>query len=401
MKKFIYGLSILIIGLVLGYQAKEYSPFKLLLTEKVHLKAGHPDDGTNRNVIAARKMLQSKFGTGTPFQDRSAVEIGKILNYIVFNHCNSLPPHTGKKNKDELFEVCRTDCEGYAYVLRGLFAAYGIKARYTNLYNLPGQGNHTVVEAEILHGKWAFFDPTFGAFFSSNGSVDGTPLSLEEIRFNLTPELLSKHVFTAKKNNAVIGHIKDLYEKSVFEYPSMKIQSYLSAEISAPLDLNLTLPLTLPLKVVNGRATAGVLNARTIQEGRAGFLAWTNSTLNNNDPSDDTSYWFHILGDYFFHFRSMNIISLSGLRIGAVYDLNISGFSSGFSQGDVEIQVVDIGRNLSLNSILPEKLIGGGYTLHRKFRAHSESAQLVVLANGPQRPLAYIFGITVVEKKMH
>jgi hypothetical protein len=413
MKKYIYGLLILVIGLALGYQAREYSSFRLFHTGHVHLKAERPrtqapgntkqnistsTDGMNRKLILAREMLKSKFGTATPFQDRSAMEIGKILNHIVFNHCSNTQPHTGQKNKNELFEVCRTSCAGYAYVLRGLFAVYGIKTRYANLYNLPGQGNHTMVEAEIHPGKWALFDPTFGAFFSSNGRVNGTPLSLEEIRFNLTPESLSKHIFTAKKNNSATGNIKNLYEKSVFDYPYMKIQSYLSAEIAAPAGLNLTVPLTLPLNVVKGRATAGVLNAKTIQEGEAGFLAWTNSALSNNDPSDDTSYLFHILGDYSSYFRSMNVISLTGLRIGTVYDLNISGFSN----GDIEIQVVDIGRNLVLNSILPEKLTAGReYLLHRKFRAHSESAQLVVILNGPQRSLAYIFGVSVGEEKRH
>jgi hypothetical protein len=412
MKKIIYGISILTIGVVLGYQAKENSALRPLLAKIGHLKVERPsaqamentkknistsDDGMNKSVAPAREMLQSKFGTVTPFPDRSAMEIGKILNYIVFNHCSSAIPHTGQKDINELFEVCRTACGGYAYVLRGLLAAHGIKTRYANLYNLPQQGNHTMVEAEVGPGKWALFDPTFGAFFSSTGAIDGTPLSLEEIRFNLSPVSLSKHVFTAKKRDIALDNIDDLYSKSIFDYPYMKVENYLNAEISAPVGLNLTAPLTLTLNIANGKSVAGNLNAKTIQEGQAAFLAWTNGTLNNKDPSDDTSYLFHVAGDFSPYFKTMNIVNINGLKVGANYDLAISGIA----EKEVEMQIVDIGRNIMLNTILPEKINSNStYILQRKFRAASENAQLAVI-NVHEHTKAYIFGASVIETRNH
>ena len=41
------------------------------------------------------------------------------------------------------------------YVLRGLFAALGYKTRYVNLYNIPNQGNHTLVEVQWKGGTWS------------------------------------------------------------------------------------------------------------------------------------------------------------------------------------------------------------------------------------------------------
>ena len=399
----------MVLGVLIGWKVDHFLIVKNkvtpLKTEITALKTENqnvsiPNDETSKSIITARAMLQSKFNTTTPFRDRSAMDIGKILNFIVSNHCNSAPPHTGQKDINELFVVCRTACGGYAYVLRGLFAAYGIKTRYANLYNLPAQGNHTMIEAEISSGKWALFDPTFGSFFTSDGRIDGPLLSLEEVRFNLTPASIHQHVITAKKGMPIFDDVNliSLYDKAKFKYPNMRVENYLIAEIAAPAGMDLLVPLTLPLKIVNRRAIAGVINVRNIQEGQAGFLDWSNSTLNNDDPSDDTSYLFNISGNYDPYFRSMNILSLTGLKVGKIYDLNISGV---IGDKDVEIQVVDIGRNLIFNTILPERLkMKTPFSLHRKFRASSKNGQIIINVTKPQNSKAYIFGVEAIEEKM-
>jgi hypothetical protein len=93
----------------------------------------------------------------------------------------------------------------------------------------------------------------------------------------------------------------------------------------------------------------------------------------------------------------MNIVNINGLKVGANYDLAISGIA----EKEVEMQIVDIGRNIMLNTILPEKINSNStYILQRKFRAASENAQLAVI-NVHEHTKAYIFGASVIETRNH
>lgn len=360
-----------------------------------------------KSAIPAAEMLSRKFGASTPIQSESESKIGKILNSVVYNHCVNELPHTGLDNIEDLFQVCNTACGGYAYVLRSLLAAYGIKTRYVNLYNLPQQGNHTMVEAWISPGNWALFDPTFGTFFSSTGDIGGMPLSLEEIRFHLGRNL-SQHAFTSKHGYNFFGiksnrlNVADMYENNAFNFSTMSVENYMLGEIAVPVSINTNnlaiAPLTLQLTLSDGEALFGAMNVKSVGEGVAAILSWTNDTLNKNIAlSDDTSYLFHITGYNPPYFKSVNIINISGLETGKTYDLSISGISP-----DVEtIQIVDIGRDIILNTIAPVELQEGPFNVQRKFRSFNENAQFLISIQDSNKGKAFIFGISVKEGKLN
>ena len=220
----------------------------------------------------SKRLLHRMYGAQRPFEDKSPAEIAKLLNYAVFNHCSIDLPHTGRQDITELFDVCRTSCGGYSYVLRGLLGAYGIRTRYANLYNLPKQGNHTMVEAEVEPGVWALYDPTFGAYFSKR--LGDKPLSLEEVRFMLTPETIKKYVNTAAKEGAPARDAKvgDLYAKSRFNYPNMDLDSYVTAEAGVPVGQNVKVPLVMPLRMSGTKGRRGE-NRRAEPRGGAGGIS--------------------------------------------------------------------------------------------------------------------------------
>jgi len=350
------------------------------------------------SVAPAKIMLEKLLGSATPFSETSNQDIAKKLNYIVFNHCSSSKPKTGLVDINELFEVCKTSCGGYAYVLRGLLAANNINSRYVNLYNLPNQGNHTVVEAEIEPGIWALFDPTFGSFFTEESQADNRPLSLEEIRFLFTSENINEHVLTAKKNTAVSikKDTRYLYERSSFPHRFMKVNNYLAAESISPVGLGMSIPLVLELDVASGRATAGILEETNIQEGQTKFLKWSNDTINNENPADDTSYLFHIVGNYDPYFKSLNVIRLINLQIGATYEIEFHGVSP----AQERIQIIDIGRDLQLNQIEPEEVGSGQMLLKRKFRALASHGEIIFSVIEQNKSRVYLFGISVLNTKL-
>lgn len=352
------------------------------------------DAETRNTQEPSKRLLQRMYGEQLPFGDKSPAEVAKILNYAVFNHCSIDLPHTGREDITELFDVCRTSCGGYSYVLRGLLGAYGIRTRYANLYNLPKQGNHTMVEAEVEPGVWALYDPTFGVYFSKR--LGDKPLSLEEVRFMLTPETIKKYVNTAAKEGAPARDAKvgDLYAKSRFNYPNMDLDSYVTAEAGVPVGQNVKVPLVMPLSMSDREVVAGKMGAQTLQEGRAAFLQWTNGTLNSEGRHDDVSYLFHIVGDYKPYYRSANIIRLTKLKKGKIYRIVFSGIAP----DDAQLQIVDIGRDIKLNSILAETLAPGPYTAQRRFRAINDTADIYVSLSPSAAKTIYLFGVSVREE---
>lgn len=84
--------------------------------------------------------------------------------------------------------VLAASCGWRQVLMADLFKQIGIESRAVNFYNVPFQGNHTAIEL-LIHGKWMFFDPTFGTYFERAGG--GAPLSAAEVR-SLWPKVVVK-----------------------------------------------------------------------------------------------------------------------------------------------------------------------------------------------------------------
>ena len=190
----------------------------------------------------------------------------------------------------ELFEDCSTQCAGYAYVLRGLLEATGARTRGVDLYNIPMQGNHDAVEVEEAPGRWAFYDPTFGAYFTENGRADGRGLSIEEVVRG--EHALAGAVLQADERltDWATAPLEKLFGGR-FEHRFMSLEAYRKAEWIGVEDPEHLVSLDIPLRASNGSVSFGTLvvdgsGARLEQE----WLRQTNATLNDADPLNDTSF---------------------------------------------------------------------------------------------------------------
>lgn len=400
MKPLVYCAGSLLLGVALGVSIDEITtrPASNEAATVSSQIVETDEEFSERALEQARNMLAETFGTPVPFSGLSPGEVAKRLNYVVFNHCKNEQPHTGRVDINELFHECRAACGGYSYVLRGLLAVHGIPSRYANLYNVPQQGNHTLVEANVGPGQWMLLDPTFGSYFTKDGNPDGEALSLSGVRFELNLQTIGERVFVAQKGDPAEAtkDLSHLYGQGRFSYPYMRVENYLLAEGYAPTGLGLTVPLVLPLRVVDGVAQAGTLEAATVAEGEQAFLSWTNATLNNDDLEDDTSYLFSIVGSHPPYFESLNIVHVDGLENNIEYELRVAGTSRNHSN---EIQIVDIGRGVSMNSVLQEVTPAGPFTISRIFRSETGDARFAIRLIRSSGASVRIFGVSITSLK--
>lgn len=339
----------------------------------------------------AKAMLQKICGSEVPFSRNSVADTAKYLNHLVFVSWSSNNQSRASTRMNDLFESLDGACGARAYVLRGLLAVHSIKSRFSNLYNLPGQGNHTLVEVEISAGKWALFDPTYGVFFTQSGNADDAPLSLDEVRF-LDKHSLKQHVLVAKKtatSNDIA--INKLYGKD-FDYPCMQLENYVLAEKSSAVGVSSVVPLVLSINISKGETIAGSSTFTDLEGGRIDFLRWSNGTLNNTDPTDDVSYLFHIVGRYSPYFQSINIIELKGLHPDSVYEI----YFYGYTKKRALVQLTTIGRDSKLSNSNPELVAAGKFKIDRQFKAAGSVARFLFSLNDtPGESYIYLFGLEV------
>ncbi|WP_109259419.1 transglutaminase domain-containing protein [Hyphobacterium indicum] len=263
-------------------------------------------------------------------------ERARRLTQAVYAHCEQGTQSVS--DIDELFQECVTACGGFSYVLRGLLEATGAQTRYVNLYNIPNQGNHTAVEVKI-NGHWAFYDPTFGVYFTEDGDPRGRILSLREITANYTEEGLADRVNQAREARL------DILEQSMgelfsgeFDHPFMSLKNYQLAEARSRLDSRELVILDIPLELTGGTASIGDFEARTMADAQAAWLQQTNALLVDNDLSNDVSYLSHRLSNN--QGERLTTISVSGLRPEQRYELTLLFFAA----ADSEVQIASLGR---------------------------------------------------------
>lgn len=59
--------------------------------------------------------------------------------------------------------------------------APGTPTRHARMASVPKQGAHTTLEVQLKPGRWAWFDPSAGLFFTVDGTLDGRVLSQQEV----------------------------------------------------------------------------------------------------------------------------------------------------------------------------------------------------------------------------
>ncbi|MFZ2101878.1 MAG: hypothetical protein WAU86_15070, partial [Oricola sp.] len=231
-------------------------------------------------ISAAHEWFKRQDISEKSFSSIPLEESAKRLTKAVYSFCIS---GNAPQDLNDLFVACTAACGGYSYVLRGLLETIGAETRYANFYNIPNQGNHTGVEVRI-GDRWGFLDPTFGAYFTVDGSPDGETLSVRQVAYEVPFGTLDKHVLQARKQpeEFVLAKLGDLFNEQ-FEHSYMTLINYQVAERISRANSDSLLSLDIPLEVENGKAEFGSMEIAGLVVKQSEWLALTNATLNDDN----------------------------------------------------------------------------------------------------------------------
>lgn len=234
------------------------------------------------------------------------------LNQAVYADCE--PGST--ETLDELFENCRAACGGISWLLRQLLEETGLETRYANLYNIPNQGNHTVVEVNTDDG-WVMVDPTFGTWFEQDGRV----LDLEDLASRRFDANDTVRAAPNEQRSWKTEPIEQLYSH-VFDAAHMSLDHYNNAEaywFGGEDEMSI---LSVPLRPSQ---SYGNFSADTYADFRSQWYKATNRLLLDDDPTNDVSF---VASQIYSKLRpSVTILKLEGVEPGKIYALSVRGWS--------------------------------------------------------------------------
>lgn len=102
-------------------------------------------------------------------------------------------------------------CTIRAELMRAIVARMepSAKTRHAGMATVPAQGAHSVLEVFIPgQGRWGYFDPSRGAVFTRDGTLDGQVLSIQEVFFK--PELVDEPGPIVPSAGRVAGRPRDV-----------------------------------------------------------------------------------------------------------------------------------------------------------------------------------------------
>lgn len=293
--------------------------------------------------LAANQFIREKLNA-VNFQNYSDKEKALYLNAVVFNFCENKQPHI--QNLDSLFVNCNTACGGYSYVLRGLLESEGIKTRYINFYNIPNQGNHTGVEAWI-NDRWAFLDPTFGAFFTENRHFESRIVDAQELNWLLAQGKTEDiGVWSVEKGKYKSENF--IYNDS-FERPYMYVENYGMAENVSELNPDNKVMFSLNVSLKGDHVIFGDVQSKDFQSLDQNFLSSTNKTLLDDNLSNNTSYLFSRISDNL-NYSPVHSINIGNVNRGKKYKVKMRFY---VDHGRPDISVIGDG----LTMVIGEKYI--------------------------------------------
>lgn len=342
-------------------------------------------------IAAARQWFRQEGVELSRFRDMPLEEAAKRLTSAVYSFCaNGSAP----SDLNELFIRCNAACGGYSYVLRGLLEALGADTRYANLLNIPNQGNHTGVEVHI-GDRWGYFDPTFGAFFTDDGTAGGKTLSLRTVSQVVPLGRLEPLVLQAAKQKRDFASLPldQLFDRR-FDHKYMVLENYQLAEATDTQDAGSLISLDIPLEIRAGRASFGWIGEPgALDAMQQAWLEATNARLNDSETINDTSYNSSLL------YNSADIsrvttISFYGLKKNQTYDLTLT-LHGGHEGG--RLQVSGGGKGLRFPSgVNIDVAAAAPMTLRRSFVSHRSSARIWV-RNQNVGGVVYLLGVSVSE----
>lgn len=310
------------------------------------------------------------------FEKMTVEELAKRICAGAYNHCAW--DAAGVPWLDELNELLKpgmkTACGGYAYVMRAILEYFGVRTRNRDFMNIPQQGNHTAVEVEIEDDHWAFFDPTFGCFFTEDGSFESPALSLRQVSVDLYGKDLHDFVVQARTIDPSMTDqpLDQLYGEK-FAHELMEITNYQKAEATLESDAGAVLALHFPIDLGEGEFSVGDMESDDVQALSQEFLRFTNERLNDDDPWNDTSFNVSQLYNNK-HYQKLTVFKLQNLNIGEHYSIQFRFFNK--YTVPQRLQIGNIGFGVTAISATSIEIEPGLNSYTERFVARQREADL-------------------------
>jgi hypothetical protein len=345
---------------------------------------------TKGQIDAAREWFDRNDIDVSALNKMSATDRSKMLTFLTYKFCRN--SSETRSDLDTLYQDCATQCGGYSYFFRGLAAALGLRTRYARLYNIPNQGNHVAVEVEIEDKNWAFFDPTFGVFFSDTGLSENV-LSLQQITTTKTLDKLLKIVKQAN-NQYELSSNQPLHElfDAEFNHRYMSVRNYMKPEALSTDHPDEMVILEIPMSLDRRSAVFGDFSSYKYEQLSMSWLNQTNFSLNDDDPLNDISYVTSQLTNA--AEERLTLISLEDMVPNREYKAMIRFVNR--TKIDKQLQISALGRGLQISNGGLVTLEPGTHDLPLNILSLRSFGQFYI-RNLEADGIAFLFGIRVEE----
>ena len=217
----------------------------------------------------------------------------------------------------------------------------GIAARGVNLYNLPNQGNHSILEVQLDDNEWILVDPTFGVVFLPD--IAGRGRSLDEVRGLPDENAVAAILLRSTAGDSWARPLAELFVPGFPKGRYMAPGHYLAAEATGSWHPDQRVVLS--WNIAPGGHKLGISTVDPDRDSRQkAFLDWTNRRLRDDDPANDISFLASRVGGF-----SKGIftptISLPSLTHGEVVRLRIRGERLGGNGG---LRLIPVGGSVDV-----------------------------------------------------
>ncbi len=171
----------------------------------------------------------------------------------------------------------------------------GIATRGVNLYNLPNQGNHSLLEVQLDENEWMLVDPTFGVVFLPD--IAGRGWSLDEVRGLPNENAVTAILLRSTSGESWARPVEKLFIPGFPKGRYMAAGHYLAAEAIGSWRPDQRVVLS--WNIASGERELGIKTVDPDRDSRQkAFLDWTNRRLLDDDPANDISFLASQVGGF-------------------------------------------------------------------------------------------------------
>lgn len=292
--------------------------------------------GAGEDVAVLDATLKTIFGTTSPPGSESTV-LG-ILAYVPQVTRNAAP---NARTGTACLNTGSSFCTGMALAMTALCQRAGLPARVNSLHNFEWMQGHNTVE--VYYGdSWHLFDPTYGVFFYSQSTYDGT---------GTIPSLRELMVYAAMRQHAFV--MTESIWTGVYVPPSAPMpltEAFMRDQLDQPLAAFYQHVFTLAFPVVTSDADLVVFPIRLQVDGTG------TASVGAVDGKTDDVYGPRVAGHYPRYHGMPHLGKTSGT--GIAHGLYLEGMTPGLYRityyflpgqpagalGVVELQSAVVGR---------------------------------------------------------